>query len=237
MNDHAVYLEPSFVLNSRSYRESSLIVDVLTQRHGKLALLVKGIKNKKTTETAALLQPFNALLISLVGNSDGLRILSDVELESLPFPLKGMTLYCGFYVNELLSYLLHGNAPCPEIFMIYRDFINNLHTDSENLEKSLRLLELKLLENLGYGLQLTHDFSQNQDVIPEKKYYFIPDQGPVESIDGFISGSSLIALERKKLDNKQTLMESKKLMRYVIDFYLQGHQLKSRSLFKKNLQS
>ncbi len=237
MSEHVVYLESSYVLNSRAYRESSLIVDVLTRQHGKFSLLVKGSKNLKSTEITALMQPFNALLISFTGNSEGLRVLSSVELETFAFPLRGMTLYCGFYINELLSYLLHSNAPCPDIFMIYRDFINKLQTDSENLEKLLRLLELRLLENLGYGLQLTHDLSRGQDVIPEKKYYFIPDQGPVESADGFISGSTLIALERKKLDNKQVLIESKKLMRYVIDFFLQGRQLKSRSLIKKMLHS
>ncbi len=237
MSDHVVYLEPAFVLNSRSYRESSLIVDILTRERGKLSMLVKGVKNKKSTEIAALLQPFNALLISFVGNLDGLRVLTNIELESPSIPLKGMRLYCGFYVNELLKYLLHSNAPCPEIFLIYQDFINQLRVDSENLESSLRLLELKLLENLGYGLQLTYDCVEKKKVIPEKKYSFIPDQGPVESENGFICGSTLLALECKKLDNKQTLMESKNLMRYVIDYYLQGRQLKSRSLIRKILQS
>ena len=93
MSEHAVYLESAYVLNSRPYRESSLIVDVLTRQHGKLSLLVKGVKSKKSTETAALLQPFNALLISFVGNSDGLRVLSGVELDAFSLPLKGMSLY------------------------------------------------------------------------------------------------------------------------------------------------
>lgn len=232
MSDRLVYLEPAFVLHSRSYRESSLILDVLTKQLGKVSLLARGVKSKKSAETSALLQPFNALLVSFAGNS-GLRNLKNVELESPVRQLKGMALYCGFYINELLKHLLHNDDPCPEIYSDYSQFLLFLQNNSNDLEVSLRFFELKLLENLGYGLQLTHDFTRNTEVNSEKKYQFLPDQGPMESEQGFIKGSTLLALERKILDNKQSLMEAKKLMRLVFDFHLQGKKLNSRTLIKK----
>ncbi len=236
MSDHAIYLEPAFVLHSRAYRESSLILDVLTQRLGKVSLLAKAVKNKKNTEISACLQPFNPILVSFYGNT-GLRVLSDVELEPPKILLEGKALYCGFYVNELLKYLLHTDDPCPEIYLIYRRFLEQLQENFDNLETLLRFFELQLLEALGYGLQLTHDFSQDKAVVSEKKYHFIPDRGPVESKQGFISGDTLLSLQNKVLKSRQALFEAKKLMRLVFDFYLQGRQLRSRTLIKQLYQS
>jgi len=225
-----VLLQPAYILHSRSYRETSLILDVLTEDHGKVALIAKGVRNKKST-TAALLQPFMSLLVSYVGKSE-LRNLTHVELKPPVTGLKGKSLYCGFYLNELLNHFLQTNDPCPEIYQDYYQCLNLLQNSSVNIESVLRLFELSLLESLGYGLQLVYDFQQEKPIEAEKKYHYIPDQGPVAAENGYFSGMTLKALQAKNLENKQSLAEAKQLMRQVIDFHLQGHPLKSRSLIR-----
>lgn len=225
-----VLLQPAYVLHSRAYRETSLILDVLTEECGKVALIAKGIRNKKST-MAALLQPFMPLLVSYAGKSE-LRYLAHVELNPPVAELKGARIYCGFYLNELLNHFLQTNDPCPEIYHNYRQCLNLLQDNSADIESALRLFELDLLESLGYGLQLTYDVQQENPIVAEKKYHYIPDQGPVLSEEGSISGITLKALQAKTLENKQALLEAKRLMRQVIDFHLQGRPLKSRSLIR-----
>jgi DNA repair protein RecO (recombination protein O) len=225
-----VHLQPAYVLHSRPFRETSLIFDVLTEEYGKVTLIAKGVRNKKS-RTAALLQPFMPLLISYVGKSE-LKNLSHVELNPPVTEIKGMPLYCGFYLNELLNHFLQSNDPCPEIYQDYCQCLNLLQNNSDNIESVLRLFELNLLESLGYGLQLTHDFQQENPIDANEKYHYIPDQGPVVAENGHYSGMTLKALQTKILDNQQSLTEAKRLMRQMIDFHLQGRQLKSRSLIR-----
>jgi DNA repair protein RecO (recombination protein O) len=57
MTETAVYLQPAFILQHRKYRETSLIIDVLTRDFGRLSLVAKGVKKSKS-KTAGVLQPF-----------------------------------------------------------------------------------------------------------------------------------------------------------------------------------
>ena len=52
-----------FILNRRSYRESSLLIDAFSEQHGKLALVAKGGRGPKS-KTAGVLQPFVPLRAS-----------------------------------------------------------------------------------------------------------------------------------------------------------------------------
>jgi DNA repair protein RecO (recombination protein O) len=96
----------------------------------------------------------------------------------------------------------------------------------------LRLFELKLLEFAGYGLQLEYD-SNEKPIETEKKYQYYIGQGPVEALDGQISGKTLLALSATELSDPLVLNEAKTLMRRVIDVHLQGKPLKSRAVINK----
>ena len=53
MTDNLVYLQPAFILKQRQYRETSLIIDVLTQDFGRVPVLAKGVRKVKS-KTAGL---------------------------------------------------------------------------------------------------------------------------------------------------------------------------------------
>jgi DNA repair protein RecO (recombination protein O) len=263
MTESAVYLQPAFILQQRKYRESGLIIDVLTRDFGRISLLAKGVRKAKS-KTAGMLQPFIPLLISYLGKAE-LKTLTGVErlVDSVPASgihsipgdrqassrlalgihsipgdiiqpfneIKGLALYCGFYINELVVCFLHKYDPHPEVFSDYGECLCALSRGA-NLEAALRLFELNLMEYTGYGLQLEHDDNQ-KPIEPSKRYDFNAGRGPVEAANGQFSGKTLQALSARELTDPQVLSEAKILMRMVIDVYLQGRELKSRAVINK----
>ncbi|MCX7102248.1 MAG: recombination protein O N-terminal domain-containing protein [Methylobacter sp.] len=246
MTETTVYLQPAFILQQRNYRETSLIIDVITRDFGWISILAKGVRTAKS-KTAGMLQPFIPLVVSYAGKGE-LKILTDAERYPISLQvcqlhnfsvdkiqsfkeLKGLGIYCGFYLNELIVCFLHKYDPHPEVFDDYRDCLFCL-ANCVNLEAALRLFELKLLECTGYGLQFDLD-SLGKSVDPLKKYQYIVGQGAIETREGYLSGSTLLALNKQILTDSQVLSEAKTLMRRVIDFYLQGKPLKSRAVISK----
>lgn len=230
MTDTAVYLQPAFILQHRKYRETSLIIDVLTQDFGRISLLAKGVRKAKS-KTAGLLQPFLPLSISYIGKGE-LKTLTDVEVVQ-PFPeLKGLGLYCGFYINELIELFLHKDDPHPQVFDYYRQCLSRLW-ESSRIEATLRIFELDLMDNIGYGLQLQQEAGNKKPIKPSKKYIFNIEQGPIEDENGLFSGKTLQAMSARDFTDSQVLAEAKILMRAVIDTHLQGKPLKSRTVINE----
>lgn len=229
MTETAVYLQPAFILQHRKYRETSLIIDVLTRDFGRLSLVAKGVKKSKS-KTAGVLQPFIPLLISYLGKAE-LKTLTDVEIAQPLMQLKGLAFYCGFYVNELISRFLHKYDPHPEVFADYHECLSRLSIGSD-IEAALRIFELNLMDHIGYGLQLEYDVN-GASITPLKHYAFNVRHGFVEAVDGCFSGKALLAIKSRAFTDPLVLSEAKMLMRTVIDTHLQGKPLKSRTVINK----
>ncbi len=227
MSDKVFYSQPGYILHQQHYRETSLIIDVLTRDFGRITLLAKGVRKTKS-KTTGILRPFNSLSLSFVGNSN-LKVLTQVEQTEGTGNLSGMALYCGFYINELIRSFLHQDDPHPEIYWDYQDCIMQL-AQIDFAEAALRIFEIKLMENIGYGLQFGFDARHRKPIDSNKKYLFNKDDGLVEDTDGAFSGSALLAMEQKDFTDPLVLIEAKKLMRTVIDARLQGKRLKSRDV-------
>lgn len=227
---HSVSLQTAYILHIRKYRETSIIADIFTEDFGVLSILAKGVRKQKS-KLACVLRLFTPLKLSFTGKSD-LKTLTAAEAILPVTELSGRTLYCGFYINELIKYFLHNDDAQPDVFQHYRRCLEQL-AKSQDIETALRLFELELLENIGYGLQLKHESVTGQNIDQHKLYHYQQDLGPIEATDGFIRGKTLQALNNKQLQDQQTHREAKRLMRQQIDFHLQGRELKSRSLIKR----
>lgn len=227
MSDSVYYFQPAFVLHQQHYRESSLIIDALTRDLGRISLIAKGVRKTKS-KTAGILRPFVALSLSFVGKSD-LRTLTDAEMIGLPNELTGLPLYCGFYINELVCNSLHKDDPHTEVFQDYQKCLSQLAQDTQ-IEAALRVFELGLMDNIGYGVNLGYDVRHEKPIALHKKYLFNKDDGLVEDPEGQFSGLALLAMEQRRFEDPGVLSEAKLLMRIVIDSHLQGKQLKSRSV-------
>ena len=111
--------------------------------------------------------------------------------------------------------------------------------DQNILETSLRLFEKDLLQFLGFGLNLTVDADSGEDVSEEQNYIYYVEHGPVAIIGSsqdatklILQGRDLLAFERGELASLETRKQIKSLMRYVLNYYLEGKPLKSRELFR-----
>ncbi len=235
------------VLHHHNYQDNSLIVHFFIQDIGKLSALARGVKNSKKNRYS-LLQPFQKLSISLTGKGD-LLTLTQVESitgsDSEKWSLKGKSLYCAYYINELLLNMLPGQTDCTAIFSLYNEVLKLLsqneptqnETDIHHYEIPLRLFELKMMEFLGYGLNLTTEYHTGEPVNAELNYYYQPDCGPAlqenpETRNFLISGQTLLNLSQNQFNDQKTLHESKQLLKWAISRHL-TKPLKSRELFKQ----
>ncbi|WP_051332083.1 DNA repair protein RecO [Methylocaldum szegediense] len=232
-----VSLQNGFVLHRRPYRESSLLLDVFTLNFGRLRLLAKGArKNKKGLH--ALLQPFVHLRLSWVGVGE-LPVLTAAESMGSAINLNGPKLFCGFYMNELLLNFLPSRDPHPEVFHLYGNTLIQLAAD-DNIERILRLFEVSLLCEMGYGMVFDREVTSGQPINPEKRYVYRIEQGPVENGEGgsdTVGGATLLGLGQRTLNDPDQLLEAKYLMRRVIQYHLNGKPLKSRDFFKQLTKS
>ena len=96
--------ERAFVLHGRPYSETSLMLDLFTEGHGRVRLLAKGARSRRSNLKGCL-QPFTPLLVRWGGRGE-VKTLRNAEAVSLGLPLSGMMLYSGLYVNELLARVL-----------------------------------------------------------------------------------------------------------------------------------
>lgn len=146
-------LQNAFLLHRRSYRETSLLLDVLTPDFGLCRLIAKGALRSRGSRFA-LLQPFVPLSLSWAGRSE-LPVLCGAESRDRAFSLERKALFCGLYMNELLLRLLPAHDPHSGIFSLYEESLRRLDA-GEPLDGTLRFFELALLDEIGYGLALTH---------------------------------------------------------------------------------
>ncbi len=227
-------LQPAYALHSRRYRESSLIVEFLTRDHGRVAALAKGAVGGKQPQQH-LLQPFSPLLIDWRGRGD-LPTLTTLEPAAPTVQAQGNTLYCGLYVNELVLKLTERRDPHSRLFAAYATCMTELiqaDPDTPALEPVLRRFEVRLLHELGLGLQLGTD-QQGQPLLPEQTYRYEVHAGPVAAspADTTVHGATLLALQSGEFCSEQQRSEARQLMRRVIAHHLGGRELKSRELFR-----
>ena len=230
---------PAYILHSKPYRDTSLIVDILTRSHGRIAAVAKGARQPKS-KFNGILQPFTGLLVSWSGHSD-LLTLTDAEAQGITLRLAGNKLMAGFYLNELLLRLLQRHDPHEELFEAYHQTLTRLAVSTED-EVLLRQFEYYLLQEIGYGLILDHDVNTGEAVQSESHYCYYIEHGPVridtpamEKNSLLLKGETLQALASGQLSSAAMLKEAKYFMRAVISHHLGGKPLRSREMAKQKV--
>ena len=225
-------LEEAYLLHTRPYRETSLLVDLFTKKHGRVSLVAKGVRQQKSHKSS-ILQPFVLLDISWYGKGP-LYSLRYVEAKTNQHMLTAKKLISGLYLNELLIRLLPNNDSHIDLFDYYQQTLLEL-TGQQQLQVILRIFEKRLLKTIGYDLQLIKDI-ESGDLIDQNSYYiFNLEQGPrKESInyksDLLFKGESLLALHNEVFSSKDHLLDAKRLMRLALAFRLGDKPLQTRKL-------
>ncbi|MGC1522576.1 MAG: DNA repair protein RecO [Steroidobacteraceae bacterium] len=224
-----VWLAPAYVLHQYPYRDTSRIVEVITGDHGRLTLFARGANGPKST-LRGLLRPFQRMLVSWSGSGEACQLVT-AEIDGRMTNLKPARLMSGFYLNELLLKLTERRDPHPEIFLSYTACVQAL-CDGEIEEATLRRFEKRLLNDLGYGLELART-GEGAPVEPGRYYRFAAMSAPqlcVAEAPGAVYGQSLADLEAECFDDVRTLRDAKRVLRAAIDACLDGRSLKSREV-------
>jgi len=227
-----VSLQPAYVLHHRPFRDTSRIVDLFTREHGRIAVVARGVRAPKS-RLRGVLQPFSALIVSFSTKGE-LGTLSGAEAAGGRGALGGDALLSAFYVNELLLRLMQKGDPHPEVYEEYEHTLNRLATELSPHE-ALRIFEKRLLEALGYGLNLAHDIVTGEALVAEKHYEFRLEEGPTVTqsmATGALvfPGGSLIALAEERLGDERSMRDAKMLLRSSLDLYLGARPLRTREV-------
>ena len=228
-----VSLEAGWVLHTRPYRETSLLVEALSREHGRVGLVARGARGAKS-RLRGVLQPLQPLMLSWVGRGE-LCTLTGAEPMGAPPVISATCLSHTFYLQELLLRLLQRNDPHPGLFDAYGQALHRLSDPSLSVESTLRVFENALLHELGYGLVLDRDVGEGNPIEAEQSYTYCLEHGPVlgvaEKPGVPVSGAALQALASGQLRERKHLSEIKQLMRATLSLYLGERPLKSRELF------
>lgn len=232
-------LEPAFILHSRHYGDTSLIIDCFTRSQGRVSLYARGARAKrKSGQQRAMLNPFIPVLVSAQGKGT-LKTITGLEADGPACTLRGRALYCGFYLNELLVRLLPEYEQQENLFDYYQACLGQLATCDEaagdqQLEQLLRSFEWLLVCLMGMGFSLSMEANSQQPVQPDRYYRFESQLGLItsEAGPGVTSGAALLAFEAGDMTNSALRLEIKHFMRRVLKPLLGGRPLSSRELFR-----
>jgi DNA repair protein RecO (recombination protein O) len=229
-NARRIQLTPGYILHHRPYRDTSRIFEVVTRDHGRLSLFARGVRGPKA-KLASILQPFQMLLFSWTGRGEAAQLTGAESAQASP-PLPPSCLMAAFYLNELLMKLTTRHDPLPFLFDTYHTALEGLRQGAP-LEPELRVFEKRLLEALGYGLDLGAEARTGKRIEPGEYYHFRPEQGLVATVAdaaGALAGHSLIGLANEHLSGERELDDAKRLLQAALAQCLEGRPLATRTV-------
>ncbi|MGB1271329.1 MAG: DNA repair protein RecO [Endozoicomonas sp.] len=229
----------AWLLHRRPYKERSVIADCLVEGHGRVSMVVRGVRQARS-KSSVLLQPFNPLLVRWKGRSE-LKTLVDIEPGGSSVFLTGKRLYCGFYVNELLMRAMIPGQPLEGVTSLYQETVARL-ARGESVESVLRSFELDLLSLSGYEPALAWDALEGNPLREGVTYRFLPEQGlipvtgPVASRERSYCyrAEVLLALSRRDFHQPHYFSSFKRFTRQALEPLIGQKPMQSRLLFQKS---
>ncbi len=224
----------AFVLHAKSYKETSLILTLLTANNGKINVIAKGAKRYKSNINY---HPFTLTNVQLYGSGD---LLSVISMESIKYFDIENRLNVGLYLNEILYKMLPSQESDLNIFIHYQTILEVISfVDNLELQRNLRLFEKHLLEVIGYAISFTHETATGVPITAHNNYGYKPDHGLciVNQVNmTTIRGATCIEYaenligEYYKNNAEQILKSLKYFMRYVL-----GH-LSNNTIYARKLE-
>ena len=237
-----VQLQPAYLLHRRPFQNTSLLVDFFCLDYGVVRAVAKGARREKSKHRA-LLQLFQPLLVSFSGRGE-VKTVTGVESGLSAIKLIGERLFSGMYVNELLARLLHHHVEHTALYQHYQESLIALAGEAD-VQTVLRRFELRLLAELGYGINLNTDCHSHEPIEGDASYRFTPDVGfelaaasadvtevaTTRDSSHLFAGEHLIALRQMDLGDALIAKSAKRLLRIALGTHLGDKPLNSRSLF------
>ncbi len=226
-------MTPAYILHTRPWRETSLLLTALSREHGRVELVARGAR-ARTSERKGLIHLFQPLLLSWSGRGSLLTLHNIEEAESYRL-YSPRAQCCGLYLNEMLWRALPERDPAASVYDYYSRVLQQLLRPDCDWPATLRLFELDLLCALGYEppLQRQPNGLDPADVSVERTYHYVPGHGPQaspspESIP--VSGEILLALARREQINGGN-SEARNLLQSLLRTHLELDRMNNSRQF------
>ena len=224
--------EPAFVLHARAWRETSLLVEVLSANHGRVGLLARGLRGPRSHPLRAALQPLQSIRFDAVQRGELAQLRTAEALDAAP-RLAGDAMMAGFYLNELTLRLTQRDDPQPDLFTAYARTRERLRA-GERLAWTLRRFERDLLDALGLGFEWNVD-GDGEPIDPAARYRLDPEHGPRRVLSdrgqadrsGAATGRGLVDLGADRQPADADLPGLRRVLRSVLAHHLGARGLKS----------
>lgn len=231
--------EPAFVLHARAYRETSLLVEVLSQSHGRVGFIARGVRGPRQHALRAALQPLQHIRFDALQRGELAQLQSAEALDAAPQP-GGDGGLAAFYLNELVLRLVPRLDPHPELYATYartREELRDAQAGRSQLAWTLRRFERDLLDALGFGLPLETD-GDGVRIDPAARYRLDPEHGPRRLLsdrgqgerDTAATGRALLSLASDQMPEEDDLAGLRRALRPVLQHHLGARGLKSWEL-------
>lgn len=226
--------QPAYVLHARPWRETSLLLELLTAEHGRMGLVARGVHGPRRQALRAALQPLQHIRFDAVQRGELAHLNAAEAIDAAP-RLQGEAMLAGFYVNELVLRLAPRQDPQPELYATYGELRARLGA-GEPLAWTLRRFERDLLEALGVGFDFAHE-DDGAPLDPAARYRIDPEQGPRRvrgERDGerarSATGRALLALGADEAPPVEDLGGLRRVLRDVLATHLGARPLTSWQL-------
>jgi DNA repair protein RecO (recombination protein O) len=201
--------EPGYVLHRHDWSESSLILEVFTRNHGRIALVAKGAK-RPSSNLRPILLPMQPLHVAFGGDAE-IRNLRSAEWMGGHVMPGGEALLSGYYLNELVLSLMARDDPHPGLFDIYAQAVEVIASGHlEVLPAALRAFELLLLRETGHLPTLDAQTMTLEPLALHSRYTLVSEGGlrlSGEADHGSLAGHEWQTLQRA-MDGKSGLGET-----------------------------
>jgi DNA repair protein RecO (recombination protein O) len=231
MRSRRTLLAQAYLLHAQPYRDTSRILEIFTREQGRVSVFARGVRGPKA-RLASLLQPFQPLLISFSSRGEAAQLIgAESGAAQYPVHLPPGALLSGFYLNELLLKLTTRHDPNAGLFDGYQEALLAL-TTGRAAEPALRIFELRLLQEVGYGLDLTQTVAGGP-VLAQGHYHFRPADGLFATTaehSGALQGRSLLNLVAGILKESRELVDARRVLSSALEHCLEGRPIATRAV-------
>ncbi|MDZ7694327.1 MAG: DNA repair protein RecO [Balneolaceae bacterium] len=171
----------AIVFRTVDYSESSKIVTLFTLEHGKIAVMVRGVKKPKS-KFSGLMEVGNLLdVVYYYKSSRSVQTLSEASYHEKTFKVrvdfeKMATLTSAV---ELMGQLLHDEEVNEPVFEAGKRFILWLNQTEKPSPQIFPYLQIRLAELTGHGLQL--HINEKDEETQDPQYYFNLESGLIST--------------------------------------------------------
>ena len=202
--------ETCIVLRRRSYRETSLLLELLTSESRYVHAIYQGAK-RKGSEAVDLISEY---AMSWRDRPDLLTLRSCEPGRG--FEIAGTALYAAMYLNELIRHGVRQNQIVTGLYAVYRQALSELEDAGKEIESVLRRFEKAFLKVLGYEVVFNHELVNGNAINATNRYIFEPSRGFLKTeewLSKSYDGQALLAINEDDFSESDTRSAAKIILR------------------------